>query len=276
LPVFWFSANTTGLESAEQVELIRKSSVAILAWQFETEYAPIFRHGEDKLHAQAQVLAKEAPGTDVLIYIQGQLAIDWYESTRNMLPPPCGADANGTFANFWLMQKDGTPAPWPSPGGGCGPDLNYNFSRQEVREYFVEHVALPMATLPSAPNLRGVWFDDTDWLACNDMCNEVHGMHLWPCDSHARSLLFNGTVAWKKDIATRLNARNQIPIFSSINSWAGEHSNCPQTERAVGMELFPRSYGRFFEGWQGSCSDIYETQVEAESGIAVFVNFYGE
>ena len=75
--MFWFSANTTGPESPEQVELINKSSVAILAWQFETDYAPKFRHGEDKLHGQAEVLAKAAPDTDVLIYIQGQLAIDW-------------------------------------------------------------------------------------------------------------------------------------------------------------------------------------------------------
>ena len=66
----------------------------------------MFRHGEDKLHAQAAALATTAPNTEVLIYIQGQLAIDWYESTRAMLPPPCGADADGAFKDFWLMGKD--------------------------------------------------------------------------------------------------------------------------------------------------------------------------
>jgi hypothetical protein len=290
MPVFWFSANSSGPESPEQIEIIRKCRVAILAWQFETQFAPAYRHGEDKLHAEAEVLAKAAPYTDVLIYVQGQLAIDWYESTRAMLPPPCGGDVNGAFKDFWLVQKDGTPAPWPSPARGCT-DLNFNFSKPEVREYFVEHVGMPMATLPTAPNLKGVWFDGTDWLGCNDMCNEVVG-HFWPCDSHAQEMLFNGTVAWKKDIAARLNARDQIPIFSSINQWNkplghGKHTayengkattvygKCPFTEREVGLELFPLSYGRFFEGFSGTCADIAEIQIEAESGLAVFVNSIG-
>ena len=110
----------------------------------------------------------------VLIYIQGQLAIDWYESTRAMLPPPCGTDAAGAYKDFWLMSKNGKPAEWPSPH--CSPDLNYDFSQQKVRDHFVSHVALPMA---AAPNVKGLWFDDTDWLSCNDMCNEVHDCYRW-------------------------------------------------------------------------------------------------
>jgi hypothetical protein len=131
--------------------LIAKYPVAILAWQMGTEQAPAFRHGEDKLHAQAAALAKSAPNTEVLIYVQGQLAIDWYESTRAMLPPPCGGDATGAYKDFWLMSKDGKPAEWPSPH--CSPDLNYDFGKQKVVDHFVSQVALPMAT---APNVK-VW-----------------------------------------------------------------------------------------------------------------------
>ena len=95
MPVFWFSANATGQENPQMQALIAKYPVAILAWQLGTNEPPVFRHGEAKLHAQAAALASSAPSTEVLIYIQGQLAIDWYESTRAMLPPPCGADAAG-------------------------------------------------------------------------------------------------------------------------------------------------------------------------------------
>ena len=132
--------------------------------------------------------------------------------------------------------------------------------RVQVRDHFVDNVAMPMA---NAPNVRGVWFDDTDWLGCNDLCNEVHGMHLWPCDTAAKHRLFNGTVAWKKDVAQRLNAQDKIPIFSSINKWLGEFTgkNCPYNEREVALELFPHSYGRFYEGWGATCADIIQTQV---------------
>jgi hypothetical protein len=54
-PVFWFSANTTGPENPGMEALIAKYPVAILAWQMGTNQAPAFRHGEDKLHAQAAV-----------------------------------------------------------------------------------------------------------------------------------------------------------------------------------------------------------------------------
>ena len=96
----------------------------------------------------------------------GQLAIDWYESTREMLPPPCGSDSAGEYTGFWLKGADGKPAAWPSPH--CGPDLNYDFSQRRVQEHFVSSVALPMA---NHANVKGLWFDDTDWLACTDMCN---------------------------------------------------------------------------------------------------------
>jgi hypothetical protein len=169
-----------------------------------------------------------------LIYIQGQLAIDWYESTRAMLPPPCGTDAAGAYKDFWLMSKNGKPAEWPSPH--CSPDLNYDFSQQKVRDHFVSHVALPMA---AAPNVKGLWFDDTDWLSCNDMCNEVHDMHLSPCDMAAKERLFNGTVAWKKLVAQELNANGQVPIFSSINKWNSTPSqaSCPRNEQQVTQEM---------------------------------------
>ena len=116
----------------------------------------MWRHGEDKLHAQAAALATSAPDTQVLLYVQGQIAIDWYETTRAMLPPPCGTDADGDFNGYFLNATNGKPAPWPSPH--CSPDLMYDFGQQRVRDHFLNAVALPMA---NAPNVHGIWFDDT-------------------------------------------------------------------------------------------------------------------
>jgi hypothetical protein len=283
LPVFWFSANVTGPESADEQALIAKFPVAILAWQLETESEPVHRHAEDKLHAQAAALAVSAPYTQVLLYMQGQLALDWYESPRVLLPPPCGTDAAGEFAGYFLKNaSDGSPAVWPSPFCSTAPgrgDLNYDFSQERVRDYFVSQIALPYA---AAPNVAGVWFDDTDYLACCDMCSgEPHGMHLTPCDLSAKQALFDGIVAWKKAVATALNAKGQLPIFSSINTWdeppptPQDLRGCFRTEKEVAAELQGLAYGRFYEGWGGSCADIVAVQQEAEAGIAVFVNQFG-
>ena len=137
----------------------------------------------------------------------------------------------------------------------------------------MSQVALPMA---AAPNVKGLWFDDTDWLACNDMCNEVHGMHLSPCDMAAKERLFNGTVAWKTAVAQKLNSNGQVPIFSSINRWNSTPSqqSCPRNEQQVTREMAGLSYGRFYEGWSGTCDAILQAQKEAAAGIAVFVDHY--
>jgi hypothetical protein len=283
MPVFWFSANVSGPENPQMEALIAKYPVAILAWQMGTQQAPVFRHGEDKLHKQAAALATSAPNTEVLIYVQGQLAIDWYESTRAMLPPPCGADATGVFKDFWLMNDTGKPAEWPSPhccGLPCpanrlspaaAGDLSYDFSQQRVRDYFVSHVALPMA---SAPNVKGVWFDDSDYLSCNNMCLDAGFLKLSPCDMAAKERLFNGTVDWKKNVAKQLNSRGQVPIFSSVNKWNGTASqgSCPRNERQVTEELAGLKYGRFYEGWVPDCAAIAQAQAEAIAGIAVFID----
>ena len=79
------------------------------------------------------------------------------------------------FTVYVALHMQGKPAGWPSPH--CSPDLNYDFGQQKVRDHFVANVALPMA---AAPNVKGLWFDDTDWLSCKDMCNEVHGMSIPP------------------------------------------------------------------------------------------------
>ena len=216
-----------------------------------------------------------------MFYLQGQLAMDWYESTRRLLPPPCGTDASGNFTSFFLKNaSDGTPAHWPSPF--CSPagyDLNYDFSQPEVVDYYVNHIALPLA---DSENLFGLWFDDTNWLACYDMCNEVHDIHLTPCDLAAKERLFNGTIAWKTAVATALNKNGQIPIFSSVNSWdmppptTQNLNGCSRNEEQVTKELAGLKYGRFYEGWSGKCPDIVNIQNEAEAGIAVFANNYGQ
>ena len=40
--------------------------------------------------------------------------------------------------------------------------------------------------------MKGLFFDDSDWLSCRDMCNEVHDIHFDPCGLAAKEALFNG------------------------------------------------------------------------------------
>ena len=170
------------------------------------------------------------------------------------------------------MGENGKPAEWPSLH--CSPDPNYDFGQQKVRDHFVANVALPMA---AGPNVGGLWFDYTDWLSCMDMCNEVHGLHLSPCDMAAKERLLNGTVAWKTAVAQQLNSRGQIPILSSINSWNGAtppQGSCFRDERQVTDEMAGLAYGRAYDGRGGNYAAIARAQAEAEARIAVFVNDY--
>jgi hypothetical protein len=158
----------------------------------------------------------------------------------------------------------------------------YDFGKAKVRDYFVHNIVLPFA---DAPNVRGVFLDDADSLACgSDLCSSFNGVHFWPCGPEPRERLFNGTVAWMKAAIAALNARGQIPIFNSNNDWNcssappgskpryGE-SNCPRSEAAVHAEFGPGLvYGRFQEAWNARSPDIWNARQEAEAGIPLFVH----
>jgi hypothetical protein len=288
LPVFWFSANETGPETTAEQALIANYSVAVLSWELQTQGVDPWRRTDVKMRALAAELATTAPSTEVLMYMQGQLAMDWYEITRAMLPPPCGTDSNGVFADFWLLDNaTHRPAPWPSPKGSVcrnlnGSDLSYDFGQAKVRNHFVQHIVLPFA---DAPNVKGVFLDDADSLPCgSDLCDSFNGLHYWPCGAAARERLFNGTVAWTKDVTVHLNARGQIPIFNSNNDPNASttppgapprygESNCPRSATAVHAEFGPDLvYGRFQEAWNARCADIWNAREQAEWGIPLFIH----
>ena len=284
LPVFWFSANESALEGPSGQALMAKFPIAILAWQTDVKGAPAWRHSEEKMRRQAAELKLSAPHTSVLAYIQGQLVEPWYDSQWKLMPPPCGNDTTGIYSDYFLMDNHTgvtRPAEWPSPdkAGGCEWMWNYDHSKETVREYFLNEVVLPVASID---NMFGVWFDSSDFLPCTGMgpynMPGFNNMTISPRDSVARERLFNGTVAWKKAVATALNQRGQIPIYSSVNSW--NHSGCPYDEEHVAKELAGLSHGRFYEGWGGSkvgasCDEIANARAEAEAGIAVFANNIG-
>lgn len=277
MPVFWFSANESSLEGPAGMALMAKYPIAILAWQTDVKGDPAWRHSEAKMHRQAAELERAAPNTSVLGYIQGQLIEPWYDSQWKLMPPPCGNDSDGMYSDFFLMDNHtgvNRPAQWPSPNSACPWMFNYDHSKAKVRDYFVNEVVLPMA---KAPNMFGVWFDSTDFLPCTGMgpynMPGFDNMTVNPRDKRARERLFNGTVAWKKAVATALNGRGQIPIFSSLNRW--NESGCPFNEQHVATQLAGLSHGRFYEGWSGQCEEIANAQAEAEAGVATFVNNRG-
>jgi hypothetical protein len=284
LPVFWFSANESALEGPAGQALMAKFPIAILAWQTDVKGDPAWRHSEEKMRRQAAELKRSAPHTSVLAYIQGQLVEPWYDSQWKLMPPPCGNDTGGIYSDYFLMDNHtgvSRPAEWPSPNKaeGCEWMYNYAHSQKKVREYFLNEVVLPVASID---NMFGVWFDSSDFLPCTHMgpysMPGFNNMTISPRDMPARERLFNGTVAWKKAVATALNARGQIPIYSSLNKW--NQSGCPYNEEHVAKELAGLSHGRFYEGWGGSkvgasCSEIANAQAEAEAGVAVFANNMG-
>ena len=161
-------------------------------------------------------VSRQPSSRRIVPYVQGMIALDWYESTRRVLRPPIGNDTTGAFTHFWLKNKSGQPLLWPSPNptDGLGTPM-YNFSIPEVQEYFVTRVAAPLA---GAANMKGLWFDDTDWLACNDMCGEA-GLHVAfkPCGMEAKDRLFNGTIAWKRAVVTLLNQFGQVSGW--VDGW---------------------------------------------------------
>jgi hypothetical protein len=126
LPVFWFSANASGPESSDEMALISNYSAAVLSWELGTQaVVDPWRHTDSKMRALAAKLSTAAPKTEVIMYMQSQLAMDWYEITRALLPPPCGTDSVGAFDDFWLLDNaTHRPAAWPSPHGSMCRSLN--------------------------------------------------------------------------------------------------------------------------------------------------------
>ena len=51
LPVFWFSANETGPETAAEQALIANYSVAVLSWELQTKGADPWRRTDTKMRA---------------------------------------------------------------------------------------------------------------------------------------------------------------------------------------------------------------------------------
>jgi hypothetical protein len=132
LPVFWFSANESALEGPKGMALMARYPIAILAWQTDVKGDPAWRHSEDKMRTQAAELARSAPNTSVLAYIQGQLVEPWYDSQWKLMPPPCGNDTRGTFADYFLMDNhtgENRPAEWPGPNKAAGCEWMWNYER---------------------------------------------------------------------------------------------------------------------------------------------------
>ena len=153
LSTFYFSANTDEYESQQQLEFISKYGLVIFPWQTAINMDPKNRHGEDKIHNQVDQMRAYNPEIEIMMYMQGQLAMDWYEYTRVLLPPPCGTDSTGEFTDYFLMNASShTPAHWPSYS--CdGYDLNYDFSQEKVVDYYVNNIVKPYVTHP-AVNIR--------------------------------------------------------------------------------------------------------------------------
>jgi hypothetical protein len=76
LPVFWFSANASGPESSAEMALISNYSAAVLSWELGTQAVDDpWRHTDNKMRALAAKLGTAAPKTEVIMYMQSQLAM---------------------------------------------------------------------------------------------------------------------------------------------------------------------------------------------------------
>ena len=162
LPVFWFSANPHGPEPNETISLISKFQVAYYHHRLATSGDLPARNEEDKLHQQAAALAKAAPNTDIVPYVQGLIALDWYGQHDAFSRRRLGT----TQLEHSLTSGSGITLAavlWPSAVPGVLGTTMFNFSTPEVREYFVTEVAPRWR----ATNMKGLFFDDTDWIPCS-------------------------------------------------------------------------------------------------------------
>eukprot|EP01048_Picozoa_sp_COSAG05_P019115 COSAG05_NODE_2923_length_2501_cov_4.946295_2_plen_412_part_00 len=201
-PTFWFGQNGASMDSAAELKLVGKFSLAIYGWAHALAVAPKGRQQGQKLSAQCASLKASGSPARCAVYRQGWLGMSNYDEQRAVL------DKNSSdTAGWWLTNNAGVPDGHSgAPSGTPVSSLFWNFANASAAEYYQQQVVRP---LTEDTNIDAVFFDDMPGACCNSE-------HTLPShySRHEALDICDATLVNFRRVAQILNARGKLPIFS--------------------------------------------------------------
>jgi hypothetical protein len=265
LPVMWFGANTSGLDSAATLALIAKHRVGGYGWQQGTgNLSPADNLGRGEVHLVAAathlsdyLTATGANRTLTFVYRQLQVALRLFATNELAADDPAN-DA------FWLHDPaSGALCQAGQPWGTSDPF--WNFSNPDALASWVANAVAEMASEAPA-GVQAVFIDETDQAYCGYWDSAQGGCASQPAAVQAGLQAANNVMLTQMTAA--LNDAGVIPLYSSDNrlnaSSAGLNTGppcrLPLDDTLTALDGLV--WARFYENWPQTfwASDGADTQ----------------
>jgi len=264
--VFWFGANSTGLDSESNLALLARHAVAGYGWEqgWKSPSPPspapgAIGHGDQwgadaVAHARAYLDRIGAKHTMLFTYRQMQVALSLYKESA--------AAVAASHAGWWLEDHETqTKCLALQPWGTSDP--LWNFSVPDAADWFVDKLVGDLTTMPELKGGRtAVFFDEIDQSSCG---------YFWATSTQAvcdgtrfdHQKLQAASNAVLRRMVQKLNDANLIPILNSDNAMAaasdglggipmGIPGQCSLPEDSLVESLSGLQWVRFYEVWPWS------------------------
>ena len=221
-PTLFFGADTTGLESADQMRRVAQNSLVGWGWQQDnanctgphsTGACQRFeaQAGERQAAAFAQFLRSSAGNSSAVeasfVYRHSQLALDWYALDR--------AAVYSAGHDGWFIADASGRRCRENDGG-----YHWNFSNPAVRTFWVDRVIAEVASEGRTAGIRSVFLDEGDSTYCGySFATETNctGLRL---PRRVLAQLYRDKLTALRAAAALLNAHGLAPIISLHAHWA--------------------------------------------------------
>lgn len=263
LPVMWFGANTSGLDSPDTLSVIARHAIGGYGWQQGTEgpgpamqlgsgevnLAEAATHLQDYLAAPNNSSSNNSNGTLVFVYRQIQVALRLFATAL-------AASSDPATQSFWLrdVQNASNVCSLGMPWGTS--DLMWNFSAPGATEYYLSHTIAEAAA--EAAVVQAVFFDEVDVSYCGFWNSPQGGCSAQPAAVQAALQAANNDMLGQ--LVAQLNTASIIPLLSMDNRMAASNANttlpmpCAVAEDATVAAIAAHNgtWARFYENWPSS------------------------
>jgi hypothetical protein len=263
LPVMWFGANTSGLDSQATLELIARHRVGGYGWQQgtgtlqpkdnlgrgEVHLSMAATHLTDYLSRTTANASSNSNSTLVFVYRQIQVALGLFATGLAAASDPANEAA-------WLHNPaSGARCAANQPWGTADP--LWNFSSPGATDLWLSSTVAEVAS--EAPTIGAVFFDEVDQAYCGYWREAQAGCPAQ--DAATQRQLQQSNNAMLARMVTQLNAAGVIPILSLDNRFAASSDGLPgaplpcplpEDDTVAAIAAANGTWARFYENWPSS------------------------
>lgn len=257
LPVMWFGANTSGLDSEETLALISRHRVGGYGWQQGTgSLNPDDNLGRGEVHLVAAAThlndylqQQGVNSTLVFVYRQIQVALRLFATAQT-------AADNKDNDDFWLHDPaSGRLCLAGQPWGTSDPF--WNFSNPRAADYWID-VSVAEVAAESSDGVRAVFFDETDQAYCGYWKSGQGGCAAQSAELQAQLQAANNAMLARQ--VALLNRAGVFPLLSMDNRMQASGDglqvsapcSLPQDATVDAIAAAGGVWARFYENWPGS------------------------